>query len=70
MFPHWARVMNVLAAAHVIMLFVAEPGIIASWSGKLETTRNKGSQTIRRAPANVLNCLAILVTYLEDISAA
>ena len=52
------------------MLFVAEPGIIASWSGKLETTRDKDSQTSKRAPANVLNVLAILVTYLEDISAA
>ena len=52
------------------MLFVAEPGIIASWSGKLETTRNKDSQTSRRAPVNVLNGLTILVTYLEDISAA
>ena len=52
------------------MLFVSEPGIIASWSGKLETTRDKDSQTSTRARVNVLNGLAILVTYLEDISAA
>ena len=27
------------------MLFVAEPGIIASWSGELAETRNKDCQT-------------------------
>ena len=35
--------MNVMVAAHVI--FVAEPGIIASWPGELAETRNKDCQT-------------------------